>query len=149
MFYMELDNEQVKNLLQDEYGIIFSSEAIDFIEDEMSWSNNGEGGIPIFDVDLITNRYVECSLSKFFEEIYLNFEDLDFLDEEYIDQIFGNYIPDYTDTESYLKDDSNFYFTIKSLPYDELRNLIESYCDYAGMSYLILENGNIIFDFEY
>lgn len=36
MFYMELDNEQVKNLLKDEYGIIFSSEAIDFIEDEMS-----------------------------------------------------------------------------------------------------------------
>lgn len=66
MFYMELDNEQVKNLLQDEYSIIFSSEAIDFIEDEMSWSNNGEGGIPIFDVDFITGRYIECSLYEFF-----------------------------------------------------------------------------------
>lgn len=149
MFYMELDNEQVKNLLQDEYGIIFSSEAIDFIEDEMSWSNSGEGGIPIFDVDFITNRYTECSLYEFFENAWLNFEDLDFLDEEDIDQIFGNYIPDYTDAESYLKDNSNFYFTIKSLSYNELKNLIESYCYYVGVSHLMLENGNIVFDSEY
>lgn len=149
MFYMELDNEQVKNLLQDEYDIIFSSEAIEWIENEISWSNNGEDGIPIFDVDLITSRYKECSLPKFFEEAYLNFEDLDFLDEEDISQIFGNYIPDYTDAESYLKDDSNFYFTIKSLSYYELKNLIESYCDYVGISYLMLENGNIVFNAEY
>lgn len=149
MFYMKLDNEQVKNLLQDEYNVIFSSDAIDWIEDEISCSDCEYRGIPIFDVDLVTDRYVECSLYKFFEEAYLSFEDLDFLDEEDICQIFGNYIPDYTDAESYLKDDSNFYFTIKSLSYYELKNLIESYCDYVGISYLMLENGNIVFDAEY
>ena len=149
MFYMELDNEQVRYLLQDEYNIIFSSEATDWIEREISWSNYGDDDIPIFDVDLITDRYLECSLPKFFEEAYLNFEDLDFLDEEDIDQIFGNYIPDYTDAERYLKDNGNFYLTIKSLSYYELKNLIEGYCDYVGMSYLMLENGNIVFDAEY
>lgn len=92
---------------------------------------------------------MECTLYEFFQNAYLNFEDLDFLDEEYIEQIFGNYISDFTDIESYLKDANNFYYTIKSLSYDELRNLIESYCDYVGMSYLMLENGNIVFDSEY
>ena len=149
MFYMELDNEQVRHLLQDEYGIIFSSDAIDWIEDEISCYDCEYRGIPIFDVDLITDRYVECSLPKFFEEAYLSFEDLDFLYEEDIYQIFGNYIPDYTDAEGYLKDDSNFYLTIKSLSYYELKNLIESYCDYVGINYLMLENGNIVFDAEY
>lgn len=142
MFYMELDNEQVRHLLQDEYNVIFSSEAIDWIEDEISCYDCECRGIPIFDVDLITSKYKECSLRDFFE-------DLDFLDEEDIDQIFGNYIPDYTDVESYLKDTGNFYLTIKSLSYYELKNLIESYCDYVGISYLMLENGNIVFDYEF
>lgn len=146
---MELSNDEVGRLLKEEYNIIYSSEALDWIEREISWSNYGDADIPIFDVDLITDRYVECTLYEFFQNAYLNFEDLDFLDEEYIEQIFGNYIPDFTDIESYLKDTNNFYYTIKSLSYDELRNLVESYCDYVGMSYLMLENGNIVFDCEY
>ena len=149
MFYMELSNDEVGRLLKEEYNVIFSPDAIDWIEEELSWSTNGESGIPIFNVDFITGRYIECSLHEFFENAWLNFEDSDFLDDEDIYQIFGNYIPDYTDAESYLKDDSNFYFTIKSLSYNELKNLIESYCYYVGVSHLMLENGNIIFDCEY
>lgn len=149
MFYMELSNDEVVRLLKEECNVIFSLDAIDWIEEELSWSTNGEGSIPIFNVDFITGRYIECSLHEFFENAWLNFEDLDFLGEEDIYQIFGNYIPDYTDAESYLKDDSNFYFTIKSLSYNELKNLIESYCYYVGVSYLMLENGNIVFDSEY
>lgn len=148
MFYIELSNEETRDLLKKDFNKNYSLEAIDWIEKEISWSNYGENELAIFDGNYIKDRYDECSLYDFFKLIKVNINELDFLDKYDIIKIFGDYIPKNFDIKDYLKNQNNFYSVLRKLPKNILTQLIEDYCDDMIISYLILENGNIVFDLE-
>ena len=78
MFYIELSNEETRDLLKKDFNKNYSLEAIDWIEKEISWSNYGENELAIFDGNYIKDRYDECSLYDFFKLIKVNINELDF-----------------------------------------------------------------------
>ena len=148
MFYIEFSNEETRDLFKKYFNKNYSLGAIDWIEKEISWSNYGENELAIFSAEYIKGRYEECSLYDFFKFLKVNVNELDFLDEDDIIKIFGDYIPKNFDVEDYLKNQNNFYSVLRNLPKNILTQLIEDYCDDMIMSYLILENGNIVFNLE-
>lgn len=143
MFYMELDNEQVRHLLQDEYNVIFSSEAINWIEDELRWFNECE--TPVLNINLIKSRYEECSLLKFCELMDLEYDNFEVEDME---RWFLGLVDENTSMESYLKKSDNLYNLLSKVDEKTLLEIVEDYCDARSMSYRIISGQSIVFDWE-
>lgn len=114
----------------------------------MSYVDCNEKTTPIFDADLLIERYDECLLNIFFEYTGIGYDDLNFLDNEDIFEIFGKYILENINIEDYLQSRSNFYSILRKLPKDVYKNLIKDYCYDKGIAHSILENDYIVFNWN-
>lgn len=142
MFYLELDIYKTQEYLK-EQGCDFSLGAIDFIEDELRWFQ--ETNIPVIDIDLIKGRYEECSLLKFCELMDMEYDNFEVEDME---KWFSNFIDENMSMESYLKTSDNLYKVLGKVNEKTLSEIVRDYCDARNMSYRIIKNNSIVFDWE-
>lgn len=142
MFYLELDIYETQEYLR-EHGCNFSSGAIDFIEDELRWFQ--ETNIPIININLIKGRYEECSLLKFCELMDMEYDNFEVEDME---RWFSDFIDENMSMESYLKTSDNLYKVLGRVDEKTLSEIVRDYCDARSMSYRIIANNSIVFDWE-
>lgn len=142
MFYLELDIYETQEYLK-KYDCDFSLAVIDFIESELKWFS--ELNIPVIDIDLIKNRYEECSLLKFCELMDLEYDNFELEDME---RWFSDFIDENMSIENYLKTSNNLYRILSKVDEKTLSEIVQDYCDARSMSYLIINGNNIVFDWE-
>ena len=118
--------------------------AINFIEDELRWFQ--ETNIPIIDIDLIKGRYEECSLLKFCELMDMEYDNFEVEDME---RWFFNFIDENMSMEGYLKTSDNLYKVLNKVDEKTLSEIVRDYCDARSMSYRIIANNSIVFDWEF